>query len=860
MAQSGTEWTGQTLAQGRYLVRAKLGEGGMGFVYRALDQNLDADVVIKVPRRAMLDDPEFADRFAREVRSLVKLAHPCIVKVTDVGEHDGLPYAVMQYLSGGSLEDYRVSAGGVESKAANLAELGDWLPGIAGSLDFVHSQGYVHRDVKPGNILFDAHGHVFLSDFGVAKALAAGPDAQHGRHTAVTGAGMVLGTPEYMAPELIMGERFDGRIDQYALAVTVYEMLAGRRPFEGTSPTAIMVMQTTQDAPPLCEVEKRVPKAVSDAVAKALSKDPKGRFPSCAAFADAVVAAASAVPVAPGTVKSPSGSLLRPDQLRLQCPVCRKNLVLPASLLKDSEKARGKRMKCPSCETRIQFSEDSRTLVAAATGVGMPPVEQFAAGTRKVVAPRGEAAEVPPPASLAPTPARTVIAGAARLAAGGPIIDPLLDGPVSGTPTNTPNALPPWALPAAVAAGLLVLSVIAAVIVVPALSPPRLGTVRIDTSRVSKGALVDVDGKLLEPAQLAGPIPLPPGKHELFVSCPGYEPLRQSFVVATGENPAIRPAMRPLEPAEKPAQPKATEKVVSASDSDSAPAHERRPEPSPSPPPAPGRVLSPVGRTPKVAAVTRPRPKPGPTRATFKPVESGRPIENEPLSKLMALPADFSDRVFVPTGLFVFCHNATEHPDGTITVKVARVKLHMKVTPPPKLWVPTQAEKSEVVHLDPDLSRHLAQVGAIRVQRFAPAGGEQWSEVPAVFTFHVQRRTDVAGEVWVPVMKEVEFLVSMNYRRVGKKLYHDSFVTVVVTPTIPKQGGISSRTGWADRLEEHYLSQVRKLVSYETNQRFNMEMAAVSQAYGRAIDSVTRGSYDPARALEGQLRARVLGP
>src|SRR3954462_10002838 len=106
MTKTANDWTGSTLSDGRYLVAAKLGEGGMGIVYRARDRNLDTDVVIKVPRRAMLDDPEFADRFAREVRSLVKLSHPNIVKVTDVGEHDGMPFAVMQYLSGGSLEDY----------------------------------------------------------------------------------------------------------------------------------------------------------------------------------------------------------------------------------------------------------------------------------------------------------------------------------------------------------------------------------------------------------------------------------------------------------------------------------------------------------------------------------------------------------------------------------------------------------------------------------------------------------------------------------------------------------------------------------------------------------------------------------
>src|SRR4051794_3229983 len=243
MTNRANDWTGLTLSDGRYGISVKLGEGGMGVVYRAQDRNLDADVVIKVPRRSMLDDPEFAHRFAREIRSLVRLSHPNIVKVTDVGEFEGLPFAVMQYLPGGSLEDRQEIGADGRRLALDPGSLSSWLPGIARALDFIHSQGFVHRDVKPGNILFDASGHGFLSDFGVAKALASA--AEDWSRTAATGAGLVLGTPEYLAPELIMGDQFDGRIDQYALAVTVYEALCGRRPFEGASPTAVLVMHMT---------------------------------------------------------------------------------------------------------------------------------------------------------------------------------------------------------------------------------------------------------------------------------------------------------------------------------------------------------------------------------------------------------------------------------------------------------------------------------------------------------------------------------------------------------------------------------------------------------------------------------------
>src|SRR5262249_21645276 len=158
----------------------------------------------------------FAGRFAREIRSLVRLSHPSIVKVTDAGQHLGLPFAVLQYLPGGSLED-RFQGAAERGAPRDAGAVTGWLPAIASALDYIHSQGYIHRDVKAGNILFDAQGHAFLGDFGVIKALAAGETA---RPKTVTNNGMVLGTPEYMAPELIMARPVDGRVDQYALAVT----------------------------------------------------------------------------------------------------------------------------------------------------------------------------------------------------------------------------------------------------------------------------------------------------------------------------------------------------------------------------------------------------------------------------------------------------------------------------------------------------------------------------------------------------------------------------------------------------------------------------------------------------------------
>lgn len=288
MSNEHSNWVGQTVNDGRFHVHRKLGEGGMGFVYQAHDHVLDTEVVIKVPRPSMLDDPEFKARFARENQALVKLQHPHIVSILFVGEAAGLPYAVMQYLSGGDLKDRQTTAGQGRIAPLPPQDLKTWLPGIARALDFIHSQGFIHRDVKPANILFDGHGNVYLSDFGVAKVVSA---KETNPGSSLTGTGMVLGTPEYMAPELIMGEQFDGKVDQYALGISAYEVLCGHTPFEGTKSESILVKQVTQPVEPLSAQSSSCSEPLSNAVMVALAKEPKDRYPNCMAFADAVLGA-----------------------------------------------------------------------------------------------------------------------------------------------------------------------------------------------------------------------------------------------------------------------------------------------------------------------------------------------------------------------------------------------------------------------------------------------------------------------------------------------------------------------------------------------------------------------------------------
>jgi serine/threonine protein kinase len=245
----------------------------------------------------------------------------------------------MPFLAGGNLNDRQPRGEANEPLPVKPASLRDWLPQVAGALDHVHQQGYLHRDVKPGNILFDRHGNAFLSDFGIVKALAAKPRPSPANQN-LTEPGTVLGTPEYMAPEMIRGEKVDGHADQYGLAVTVYEMLAARVPVKGSSVADVMVNRARRPAAPIHVLRPTLSPAVSTALARALADDPKARFPNCASFAQAVLAVLDApAPVTPPTPPA------------IHCPHCRKAFRWSA------DKA-GTKVRCSGCQNAFVVPSD----------------------------------------------------------------------------------------------------------------------------------------------------------------------------------------------------------------------------------------------------------------------------------------------------------------------------------------------------------------------------------------------------------------------------------------------------------------------------------------------------------------------
>jgi serine/threonine protein kinase len=326
---------GQTIA-GRYRIISRLGAGGMGVAYRAWDEQEGRPVVIKIPKKIFLEDPKFAERFNREIRLLQGLRHPHIVPIVDVGVHEGLPYVAMRFLPGGSLSDRRLRDDDGKPRPNPPGMLHLWLSAVADALDHVHANGVVHRDVKPGNIFFDAYWNAFLGDFGIAKIVEES-DTFDREHT-LTATNMGIGTQEYMAPEQFTPKAvIDGRSDQYALAVMVYEMLAGARPFTGST-AHLIVEVTTQPVPRLDARRAGLPWSLVEAVHRGLAKNPGERFNSCRELAYAVL---EEVPLLAD----------EPDIARLLCPKCSNILKLPVS-------AAGRKGKCPKCQTEMKVAND----------------------------------------------------------------------------------------------------------------------------------------------------------------------------------------------------------------------------------------------------------------------------------------------------------------------------------------------------------------------------------------------------------------------------------------------------------------------------------------------------------------------
>ena len=253
---------------GRYVIEREIGRGGMAVVYLGLDPRLDRAVAIKLIQPNAFAANIFGhirERFEREAKALAKLDHPNIVKVLDYGEHEGAPYLVMDYLEGATLKEVR--------KPLRVETAVRLIRPIAEALAYVHSEGLLHRDVKPSNIMITKHEKVMLTDFGIAKWLEEDEDQK-----GLTGTGVGVGTPEYMAPEQGLGKKTDGRADEYSLSIVFYELITGRKPFTGDTPLEILMHQASEPVPDPREFNPELSESVKRFMDRALAKKPEDRY------------------------------------------------------------------------------------------------------------------------------------------------------------------------------------------------------------------------------------------------------------------------------------------------------------------------------------------------------------------------------------------------------------------------------------------------------------------------------------------------------------------------------------------------------------------------------------------------------
>src|SRR5881296_2488036 len=262
----------QAALVGGYSLERELGRGGMGVVYLAREVRLDRPVAIKLLPPSKATDPKLRERFLREARTAAKLSHPNIIPIHAVEEIGGFVFFAMAYIEGETLTERVRQRGPLPPSEASRV-----LRDVAWALAYAHSQGVIHRDVKPDNILLENTGRVLVADFGIASVVAG---------AGALSSGEVVGTPEFMSPEQALGEAVDSRSDLYSLGIVGYFACSGALPFEAEKATEVLAKQVTEPAPPLAAVAPLVPRRLAQALDRCLAKEPADRPDGPAALAD----------------------------------------------------------------------------------------------------------------------------------------------------------------------------------------------------------------------------------------------------------------------------------------------------------------------------------------------------------------------------------------------------------------------------------------------------------------------------------------------------------------------------------------------------------------------------------------------
>jgi serine/threonine-protein kinase len=300
---------------GKYRILDRIGKGGMGTVYKAVDETLHREVAIKV-LNAELNDPEVAKRFRSEAITVARLSHPGIATIYELFEHDGQWLMVMEFVRGETLENMVARMGPLSAQRA-----AEFCMQALAALAHAHSMGVVHRDLKPANLMVTENGSVKVMDFGIAR-VSGGEQ--------LTNAGFMMGTPAYMAPEQVRGGEIDARTDLYSMGVVFYRLCTAKLPFKGDTAFAIVQSQVNDPPTPVSTVRQDLPSWVEDIIGRSLAKAPVERFQSAAEFHEGFARCLAGLPLAsmyagmePGLTPPrpmPTGSFQRPMPTPVQTP------------------------------------------------------------------------------------------------------------------------------------------------------------------------------------------------------------------------------------------------------------------------------------------------------------------------------------------------------------------------------------------------------------------------------------------------------------------------------------------------------------------------------------------------------------
>ena len=293
-----SDWSGQTI--GGYEIAEEIGQGGMAVVYRAYQPQLERWVAVKILQATGASGEEFLARFRREARAIAALRHPNILTIYDYGEEEGIAYIVMEYVPGGTLKTR------LTGQPIDWPDVATLVIPVGRALAYAHSQGIVHRDVKPANVLLPRPDWPLLADFGLVKLV--------GHQRGITRPGISIGTPAYLSPEQAAGEDIDHRSDVYGLGIVLYELLTGHIPFEAKSPIDMMILRMQGPPTPPRRFNPRISPALEAVILRALARDPAARHPTMEALVNDLSrlpgATGRSIP-APSQVAAPASTTTR---------------------------------------------------------------------------------------------------------------------------------------------------------------------------------------------------------------------------------------------------------------------------------------------------------------------------------------------------------------------------------------------------------------------------------------------------------------------------------------------------------------------------------------------------------------------